>query len=296
MMLTKSTAMRLRTKPSPIRSKSYTRYLLRLRINFYIFVSALITIVHLQGKYTPKIWTSLCTCFEYPHRDYFYVLENAIESNETTILPTFFDYFVHGCVCCLCLKCCQPTVARIFGSWYCSWIPPNKCCHSVDNVNKTYFDRGEFDRQSWVFNKCCGCDPIFQGSPTAFTVPRKSLEFSYVRFNNKCLKFILLIGKFVFCCFDCNDFGNEVMEGHFEFVCGEKVDIQPCQTACGYPVQANCCCNCCSLFGPKNGQPVCFCPIAGADCLAPHEGEKVAHAINTAYAEWVRTTFRSTLV
>jgi hypothetical protein len=83
------------------------------------------------------------------------------------------------------------------------------------------------------------------------------------------------------------------LEGNIPYCCGEKISVRPCSDAFGCRLEANFLCNCCSLCGVKNGEPICIYDVPGGSCLKPGASAKVADAMNTAYSSWSQRISRT---
>jgi hypothetical protein len=160
-------------------------------------------------------------------RQYFWVLENAFETN----YPASF----------LC-------------------IPPNCICKGTDNIVKNYFDRG-------LYVVAKDQLPCASGPPSVHAGAVKQVCF----------------------CADCCECYNEYASCHFAACCGERISFVPAEKImfC-WPTRACWCHNCCSLCGPKNGEPIIFVPFATH--LNTGEAVKLAHQLDKTRAEWAQRT------
>ena len=183
-----------------------------------------------------KIATLCCdNCDGSRRRKYSWVLENAIEKN----IPRGFPYL--PCPCDL---------------------KPNCCCIGVDNIDKTYFDRGIFDRQSCLFS-------------SGFLAGPGSLHVGPI--------------KRVCCCVTCCDCYNAVTSNNIYCCCGERVLYVPAETCCWcLPTRSCWVFNCFRLNGFEDGEPLLACPLATH--LALGEGVKLAESLERARAEYSQKT------
>lgn len=85
---------------------------------------------------------------------------------------------------------------------------------------------------------------------------------------------------------DCPAAFNECASCNIPVICGETVSVRPCSEVFGCPLEATWCCNCCGLFGIKDGDPICVQEISGGSCLAEGESIKLADALNKSHAAW----------
>lgn len=141
-------------------------------------------------------------------------------------------------------------------------IPPNFCCPGTDMIYTSYFDRGIWDTQNLC--RTIGC---YKGDP----------------------KLADHVTKYVCCCLDCIDCYNYYASACYcPMLCGETIAVVPFDTFCFcIPNQANWCTNCCSLCGPKDGEP-CYKTPYFLNCLAIGEADKAKRAMNSARAEWAQ--------
>jgi hypothetical protein len=219
-----------------------------------------------KAAFTASCFSRLNPSWDYQtNRNYFYVMENGYERNIPIIMPTVLKYFSFDWLCCFVCSV-DAAIASCFEKRLCPCIPVNPLCTGQDTISKTYFDRGPYDRQTICFKHVCGgADPIFSGPPKAIAGPMNC----------------------VCCCFDCPHIGNECLNCcKFSFCFGEKVSVQSCEYICGVPLVACWLCNCCSLCGPKDGEPLCTTSIA--DCLQEGEAAVVAQELNTSYGKWAK--------
>mmetsp|Transcript_33405 Transcript_33405/g.34038 ORF Transcript_33405/g.34038 Transcript_33405/m.34038 type:complete len:237 (-) Transcript_33405:334-1044(-) len=170
------------------------------------------------------------------NRKYFWVLENGYEKNDPVALQI-------ACVV----------------------VPPNCCCPGFDNVSKTYFDRGIFDRQHPCFKTGC-----LNGPPTIYAGPVKN----------------------VCCCIDCCDCWNHHASGYYACCCGERVSILPFENyyyCC--PTRSWWACNCCGLCGVKTGEPMpAFTQVIATHLLDISEAQKLADEFNNCRNQWKSRT------
>ena len=192
-----------------------------------------------------------CGCADRANtRKYFWVLENGIETN----IPI-------GARCCPCLSAtCWP-----FKHFVC---PPNCCCPGEDEIYKFYFDRSIFDRQTCCFRLGClnGEAEVFPG------------ELHYVCC---CFTVPVCCAKCFSCVCDCNclvyckPWGNKVRFLPYHRYC------------CCCPARACWAHNCCSLCGPKSGEPLPWALEPVVDRLLDEdEAHLLADEINVSRSEW----------
>lgn len=186
-----------------------------------------------------KIASICCDCCDGTRaRKYAWVLENAYEQNHPLGFP-YVPFF--PCI-----------------------LPPNCVCMGIDNVSKTYFDRGVFDRQSCWFRSGCFAGP---GSFKAGVV------------------------KYVCCCVPCCDCCNNMLSCYNYACCGERLQYVPSET-CAWCCPTRSCWlfNCFRLCGPENGEPLILC--AFATHLLQGESERLLSGLEMARAEWSQKTER----
>lgn len=174
-------------------------------------------------------------------------------------------------------------------------ITPNACCPGDDSIRKTYFDRGVFDRQSCYWK--CG----WYNGPHSFH-SNESKMLSIISLihkqdsndTNQINTFDIKV-KQVCCCVDCCDCWNQYVSLQTScwssWCCGERVVVVPGTNWCFCcPTHACWLHNCCSLCGPKNGEPLIFSQFAHH--LKEGEADKLLVAVGDARDGWASRTGR----
>lgn len=142
----------------------------------YIFYHFSYLLDYVKTLYRESCWPAWCPQWDYQtERDYFRVLENGYEFNKTYISPTFMKFFLWNNIGCFYLNA---MVQYCFHNGWCECIPPNCCCLSSDDITKTYFDRGVFDRQMCCFQDIGGMH-VYTGPPTVYAGPCMA-SFHYI--------------------------------------------------------------------------------------------------------------------
>lgn len=142
----------------------------------------------------------------------------------------------------------------------CCCFPPNCICPGTDHVTKNYFDRG-------IYKDLAGWIPCATGEPSVHAGA----------ISHTC------------CCMDCCDCYNEYRSCYCPQCCGERISIVPAERVficC--PLRSFWLCNCFSMCGPKNGEPVVMCPFATH--LLTGEAVKLAHQLDKARYEFRKRT------
>lgn len=117
---------------------------------------------------------------------------------------------------------------------------------------------------------CCWAIKCLNGAPSAYGKERSWMCF----------------------CFKCCSCFSQCIENQFPCICGDRVRILPFQKCCWIiPNSYMWVCNCCSLCGFEDGDPICI-DACYLNCLVLGEGEKVASAINHSRLEWTTRTHR----
>lgn len=83
---------------------------------------------------------------------------------------------------------------------------------------------------------------------------------------------------------DCPEMGNQCFECYFTYCCGGRVFVQPYQTVCGYDLTAFWACNCFSLCGLKDGQPLCLMEIVRG--LVAEDAKPLRNSVESVYDAW----------
>jgi len=148
----------------------------------------------------------------------------------------------------------------------CCCFPGNCCCPGEDHIYKFFYDRGPYDQQDCHWK--VGCK---KGAPSMFAGEV----------------------QFVCCCQDCpqcyNNFAACMSSCYCPCFCGDRLRFLPSEyVCCCIPTRSNCCCNCCGMCGPKDGQPLCLHPVE--ICLKIGTAGDVVVAMENGRSSWRQRT------